>query len=284
VCKYSTTQRCGGSKGFDGGDPLGKRTSTRGSKSARAPFPDFENTVDLDRELATYVAKSVPPMARHQDGESVVHRYREENAYRTGKHAAFVADFVTRYEAAQAREAEELPLIKLHCDFVRWRRKSNLPEWSPIDLQLGQIERGTALVRRVKLNAVQQRIVEDFGTLLMRAAIREGYLFGRRPVWLIGIASPWTGDGQLCWRLPLPDRRAYRSGARVPAEEFLEMSWVIEQPFLRQQWLVDQPKRIVDWLAGLGITATLVVEPAPPKPAKPRVPFRANNVVPLRRP
>jgi len=64
-----------------------------GTISGRHPFPDFENTAELDRELAAYTAKAVPPMAKHRDGEHVVQRYRQESAYRTGKHAAFVADF-----------------------------------------------------------------------------------------------------------------------------------------------------------------------------------------------
>jgi hypothetical protein len=210
-----------------------------GDMNSRHPFPDFENTAELDRELAAYTAKAVPPMAKHRDGEEIVRRYRLEGAYRRGRHAAFVADFVARYEAAEAREKAELPLFKLPADFATWRHAEKLPDCTPGQLCDGQWIRGAAKAKQLRLTEAQRSIAEDFKTLMLKAGWREGFQKGRRGVWLVKIPSPWWWErAPLCWRVPLPDERDYRLAAIVPAQDYLH-GWALSHPCLRDIVMAD---------------------------------------------
>jgi hypothetical protein len=230
----------------------------------RYPFPDFENTAELDRELAVYIEKAVPPMAKYQDGEWLVRRYRDERTYRTGKHAAYVADFVARYEAAEAREKAELPLFKLQVAFAIWRKAERLPDWSARDLD-AHLRYGTGKQTQIRVTEAQRRIIEDFSNLMMKAGRREGFLTGRQGFWIITIPSPWSERAPLCWRVPLPDGRDYRQAAIVPAMEFLQ-TWMIMHPSLHDIVMADaapdDARELPGYLAKVGISVRLVVEAA----------------------
>jgi hypothetical protein len=253
-----------------------------GGISSRHPFPDFENTAELDREVADYIAKAVPPMAKYQDGEHVVRRYREERAYRTGRHAAFVADFVARYETAEAREKAELTLLKLQADFAMWRKAEKLPDWTTNQLCNGQWMRGTGKVKQVGLTSAQRRIAEDFSCLMMKAGRHEGFLRGRQGVWLVRIPSPWSESAPLCWRVPLPDERGYRDAAIVPARDYL-YGWALSHPCLRDIVMADDAPdhaaELPSYLARMGISVELVIEAQVPNPQGER---RESNVIPFR--
>jgi hypothetical protein len=244
------------------------------STRARYPFPDFEHTAELNRELAAYIAKATPPMAKPQDGEEIIRRFRIERAYRTGKHKTFVAGFVQRYEAAEARERVELPLIKLQAMYADWRRGERLPDCTPYELCSAYWWPTPGRRQKRRLTDEQLRVAGEFYELMVRAARREGFGHDRRQgVWLITAMAPWHERAPVCWRVPLPDERSYRGAAIVPARDFLE-GWVLRNPALRDRRLSyrDPPGRVAtvtEWLASIGIDARLVIEARPSSEAMP---------------